>query len=101
MLVGGVTRSRRIRENFRTFLERHGMGLVEIQEDDALFFEALGCALVAAERPGPLPTLDALSCCRGETTILKGCLPFPTTSAASGAWSAKRAYRRPSADLPG
>jgi predicted CoA-substrate-specific enzyme activase len=36
------------------------MGLVETQEDDALFFEALGCALVAAERPGPLPTLDAL-----------------------------------------
>jgi predicted CoA-substrate-specific enzyme activase len=60
MLVGGVTRSRRIRENFRIFLERHGMGLVEIQDDDALFFEALGCALVAAERPGPLPALDAI-----------------------------------------
>jgi len=60
MLVGGVTRSRRIRENFRVFLERHRMGLLEIQEDDALFFEAMGCALVAAERPGPLPALEAL-----------------------------------------
>ncbi|MDK1020926.1 MAG: BadF/BadG/BcrA/BcrD ATPase family protein [Candidatus Hydrogenedentes bacterium] len=60
ILVGGVTRSQRVRENFRTFLERHGMSLVEIREDDALFFEALGSALVAAERPGPLPALDAL-----------------------------------------
>ncbi|UCH75660.1 MAG: hypothetical protein JSU82_07460, partial [Rhodospirillales bacterium] len=60
MLVGGVSRSRRIRDNFRAFLERHGMSFVEIEEEDALFFEALGCALMAAERPGPLPALDAI-----------------------------------------
>ncbi len=60
MLIGGVTRSRRIRDNFRVFLERHGMHLLEFREDDALFFEAMGCALVAAERPGTLPALDAL-----------------------------------------
>jgi activator of 2-hydroxyglutaryl-CoA dehydratase len=59
-VLGGVTRSRRIRDNFHVFLERHGMHLLEVCEDDALFFEAMGCALVAAERPGTLPALDAL-----------------------------------------
>jgi predicted CoA-substrate-specific enzyme activase len=60
MLIGGVARSRRIRDNFRIFLERHGMSLAEIEEDDALFFEAMGCALMAAERPGLPPPLDAI-----------------------------------------
>jgi predicted CoA-substrate-specific enzyme activase len=60
VLIGGVTRSRRVRENFRVFVERHGMRPVEIEEDDALFLEALGSALVAAERPAPLPALDAV-----------------------------------------
>ncbi len=60
ILVGGVSRSRRIRDNFRAFLERHGMNLVELGEENALFFEALGCALMAADRPGPLPALDAI-----------------------------------------
>ena len=60
MLVGGVTRSRRVRENFRVFVERHGMHPIEIEEDDALFFEALGSALVAAESPAPLPALEAV-----------------------------------------
>jgi len=60
MLVGGVSRSRRIRDNFRAFLDRHGMRLLEIEEDDALFFEALGCALMAAERPRLPPPLDAI-----------------------------------------
>ena len=60
MLVGGVSRSRRIRDNFRDFLGRHGMRLVETAEDDALFFEALGCALMAAERPVLPPPLDAI-----------------------------------------
>ncbi|MFQ5973252.1 MAG: acyl-CoA dehydratase activase-related protein [Alphaproteobacteria bacterium] len=60
MLIGGVARSRRIRDNFRAFLERHGMHLFEVREDDVLFFEAMGCALLAAERPGTLPALDAL-----------------------------------------
>jgi predicted CoA-substrate-specific enzyme activase len=60
ILVGGVTRSRRVRENFRAFLERHGMHLIESQEDQALFFEALGSALVAAERPQSLPALADL-----------------------------------------
>jgi len=66
ILVGGVSRSQRIRENFRTFLERQDMGLIETREDDSLFFEALGSALVAAERPGPLPALDALLLPREE-----------------------------------
>ena len=58
MLVGGVSRSRRVRDNFRAFLERNGMAFVEMEDDDALYFEALGCASMAAERPGPLPPLE-------------------------------------------
>ncbi len=60
MLIGGVTRSRRVRDHFRAFLERHGMNLIEIEDDDALFFEAMGCALMAAEQPVLPPPLDAI-----------------------------------------
>ncbi len=60
VMIGGVSRSRRIRENFRRFLFRHEMALVPTEQDDALFFEALGCAMLAAERPGPVPPLERL-----------------------------------------
>jgi activator of 2-hydroxyglutaryl-CoA dehydratase len=60
MLAGGVTRSRRVREHFRAFVERHGMRLIEVDEGDALFLEALGSALVAAEHQVPLPALGAV-----------------------------------------
>ncbi|MCE9583025.1 MAG: CoA activase, partial [Planctomycetes bacterium] len=59
ILIGGVTRSLRIRESFRHFLERHEMQLVPVTED-ALFVEALGTALAAADTRGPLPSLEAL-----------------------------------------
>jgi len=59
-LIGGVARSRRVREHFRRYLERHGMCLLPDEGDDALYYEALGCALAAAERPGPLPGSDDL-----------------------------------------
>ncbi len=60
MLAGGVTRSRRVRENFRSFVDRHGMRLVGFDEEDALFVEALGSALLAADDPTPPPALDAV-----------------------------------------
>ncbi|MGC4121351.1 MAG: acyl-CoA dehydratase activase-related protein [Myxococcales bacterium] len=60
LLVGGVSRSRRIRENFRRFAAKHQMQLVETASDDALYFEALGTAVLAADRPGRVPTLDRL-----------------------------------------
>ncbi len=59
-LGGGVARSRRVREHFRRFLERRGMALAERQADDGLFLEALGCALVAADRASRPETLARL-----------------------------------------
>ncbi len=47
-LIGGVSRAPRIRHAFDEFARRHGMTLVSSEGDDGLFFEALGCALVAA-----------------------------------------------------
>ncbi len=58
LLIGGVTRSRRVHDHFRCFLNRHGMEL--LSDGDAVFYEALGCALAAAEQPAPLPPLEEL-----------------------------------------
>ncbi len=53
LLTGGVTRARRVREHFRAFLERSGMSLLEVDLEQALVLEAVGCAVHAAEtRPG-------------------------------------------------
>jgi activator of 2-hydroxyglutaryl-CoA dehydratase/predicted nucleotide-binding protein (sugar kinase/HSP70/actin superfamily) len=55
-LIGGVARSARIRERFRSFLSRHGL-VLEPSGDEVLFCEALGAAVVAAERQDALPPL--------------------------------------------
>ncbi len=61
VLLGGVSRAQRIRDNFRLFLERHEMALDYTDGDDALFFEALGSAVAAAEMAHQeLPALEAL-----------------------------------------
>ena len=60
MMVGGVTRSRRIRRNFADFCVKHGMEVLDYDEQDALFVEALGCALVARETQPQVPGLDQL-----------------------------------------
>ena len=52
VLIGGVSRSARIQERFREFLRRHDMVLTPTEADDALYFEALGAAVQAAEGPG-------------------------------------------------
>src|SRR5512138_1472522 len=59
VLAGGVGQSRRVRENFRAFAERRGMSLADASED-ALYLDALGCAVIAAERPAAPPPLAAL-----------------------------------------
>jgi len=59
-LIGGVSRSARVRSHFRRFLARHRMSLVSDDDDDALYFEALGCALAAAETPAPVPAIERL-----------------------------------------
>jgi activator of 2-hydroxyglutaryl-CoA dehydratase/predicted nucleotide-binding protein (sugar kinase/HSP70/actin superfamily) len=54
-LIGGVTRSPRIRAHFERFLAKHGMELAKSAGDDALYFEAVGAASVAAEREAVAP----------------------------------------------
>ena len=54
-LIGGVSRSPRIRAHFARFLARNGMELAATKGDDALFFEAVGAASIAAEREAQAP----------------------------------------------
>lgn len=60
MTAGGVTRSKRIRENFKRFCERHGMELMGYEESHALFLDAMGAGVVASENPRQAPPLEAL-----------------------------------------
>ncbi|MBI4514894.1 MAG: CoA activase [Deltaproteobacteria bacterium] len=60
MLIGGISRSARIRSNFARFLAARGMVLLEASEDEALFLEALGAAALASERSQAVPALAAL-----------------------------------------
>ncbi len=59
MLAGGVGQSRRVRDNFRAWLAQRGMSLRDAGED-ALFLDALGCAVIAAERPPAALPLERL-----------------------------------------
>jgi len=47
-LFGGVARSPRIRRHFREYLEKHNMSMMEVDEKNALFIDAVGCAVLAA-----------------------------------------------------
>jgi len=58
VLIGGVNRSKRIRGHFRNFVEKHEMNFIDVDVDDALFFEALGNAVLATELTDPLPKLE-------------------------------------------
>lgn len=59
-LIGGVSRSRRIRKTFARLLSAQGMNLIPIELDQVEFFEAIGCALLAAENPASVPSLGEL-----------------------------------------
>ena len=59
-LIGGVSRSRRIRNTFGKMLGTQRMNLLEIALEEVEFLEALGSALQAAETPAPLPPLSGL-----------------------------------------
>lgn len=62
ILIGGVSRSPRVQRNVARFLAENGFRSQAVDPADALFFEALGSALVAAEqaaRPGALGDLLA------------------------------------------
>jgi activator of 2-hydroxyglutaryl-CoA dehydratase/predicted nucleotide-binding protein (sugar kinase/HSP70/actin superfamily) len=51
LLIGGLSRSPRIRRVLGEQLARHGMEIVPFGEEDSLCLEALGCGLLAAENP--------------------------------------------------
>ncbi len=97
-LIGGVVRSRRIRENFRAFLERNGMTLEPTIDGEGLYWEALGAALSASEHDASVPALDglmaeapevgletvpALASCLGKVRRMKR-RPTDVATAASG-----------------
>ena len=94
VLLGGVTRSRRIRNSFQRALEPSGATLLPLEGDDPLFFEALGSALVAAESPGhrKVPALNQLLRPQAEAKLEK----LPPLSAALS-----RVHRLPRPPLPG
>jgi activator of 2-hydroxyglutaryl-CoA dehydratase/predicted nucleotide-binding protein (sugar kinase/HSP70/actin superfamily) len=60
VIAGGVGRSARVRRNFAAWLAKRGLELADGEADDALYLDALGCALLAAERRAAPPPLDAL-----------------------------------------
>ncbi len=57
-LVGGVSRSARIRHFFQQALAKHQMTLMPLAEEEALFLEALGTAVVASRHLEGIPPLD-------------------------------------------
>jgi predicted CoA-substrate-specific enzyme activase len=69
LLAGGVSRSKRVRERFRAFLARSEMELLEAEGDDALFLDALGCALLAQDRPARVPPMSKLVVAGQEATL--------------------------------
>ena len=80
LLAGGVSRSRRVREHFRRFLDQSGMALLDVEGDSPLFLEALGSAVVAAERGERAPPLERLLRPPAEHSLerlpaLRGALP--------------------------
>ncbi len=71
LLIGGVSRSIRVRETFNKFLKKNGMKLVQTPDDDALFVEALGSAIVASQKLEKLPALGDLILSAKEVTLEK------------------------------
>ncbi|MBI4818003.1 MAG: CoA activase [Deltaproteobacteria bacterium] len=59
-LAGGVTRSARVRDNFRRFAERHQLSLIGAEGEDGLFLDALGAAVSASERSFRVPSTAEL-----------------------------------------
>ncbi|MCP4446986.1 MAG: CoA activase [Myxococcales bacterium] len=60
LLIGGVMRSKRVRNNFDKFFTANGMKYVETEEDDRLYLEAMGAAMTAFESKAEMPSLDAV-----------------------------------------
>jgi len=65
-LLGGVSRSPRIQRTFRASLEKAGLRFCALPGEAALFLEALGSALVAADSTTAPPALSGLIAPPGE-----------------------------------
>jgi len=71
VLIGGVSRSPRVRRVFSEFLNRNGMRLQSLAVDDAMFLEAIGTAVVASESSNEIPDLNRVLAAPGEATLEK------------------------------
>ncbi len=60
VIIGGVTRARRVRDRFGAYLTQNNMRLVPGDLDEALYLEALGCANLAMRDDTPLVAADEL-----------------------------------------
>jgi activator of 2-hydroxyglutaryl-CoA dehydratase/predicted nucleotide-binding protein (sugar kinase/HSP70/actin superfamily) len=69
LLTGGVSRSPRVRRVFARKLSNQGMELIHLGEEESLCLEALGAALVAAEKPADPPALERLLLPREELKL--------------------------------
>ncbi len=69
VLAGGVSRARRIRAHFSSFLGRNGMQLAPYSELFAVFGEAVGCAVEAARM------LDATEAEPAMRTVIRTAIP--------------------------
>lgn len=49
VLTGGVTRSKRIRNNFKSYCQNHDLHLLESNDFSQFYIDAAGCALLASE----------------------------------------------------
>ena len=78
VLIGGVTRARRVRNQFGAYLDRNNMRLVETAPDEALYLEALGCAQLATRADNPAFAADALFAPPEEVSLER--IPALTTS---------------------
>ncbi len=59
-LIGGVSRSLRVQNTFRRRLASHQLSLISFGENEALYFESLGSAVVASRSPHSRPPLNRL-----------------------------------------
>jgi predicted CoA-substrate-specific enzyme activase len=59
-LIGGVSRSPRVQKVFGEILARNKMEMAPLDGNQALFLEALGCAVLASRRPEGVPPLSIL-----------------------------------------
>lgn len=55
LLTGGVSRAPRVRRVFGEMLARNGMSMLKTNEEEILFLEAVGCALIALDCGGVPP----------------------------------------------